>query len=63
MEANRFAAELLMPLQFLRDDLESRFFDLADDESLYELAKRYGVSTQALTIRLNGLGYTPEVEL
>ena len=63
MEANRFAAELLMPIEFLRTDLEKREFDLADDSEIKALAKRYGVSTQALVIRLNGLGYTPAVEL
>ena len=63
MEANRFAAELLMPIDFLRADLEHHEFDLADDRQLRGLAKRYGVSTQALAIRLNGLGYAPAVEV
>ena len=63
MEANRFAAELLMPIDFLRKDVASLEFDWADDEGLRALAKRYGVSTQALAIRLNGLGYTPAVEI
>ena len=63
MEANRFAAELLMPSDFLQTDLEHQEFDLADDCQLRSLAKRYGVSTQAFAIRLNGLGYTPEVEI
>ena len=62
MEANRFAAELLMPIDFLRADLKEREFDLADDKQLRALAKRYGVSTQALAIRLAGLGYAPAVE-
>ena len=57
MEANRFAAELLMPIGFLRDDLRTQEFDLANDSELRALAKRYGVSMQALAIRLNGLGY------
>ena len=61
MEANRFAAELLMPIDFLRNDLERQEFDLADDNELRSLARRYGVSTQALAIRLNGLGYSVEV--
>lgn len=61
MEANRFAAELLMPIDFLRDDLKRQEFDLADDSELRVLARRYGVSTQALAIRLNGLGYSIEV--
>ena len=63
MEANRFAAELLMPIEFLQADLEEQEFDLAADDQFRVLAKRYGVSTQALAIRLNGLGYAPAVEL
>ena len=63
MEANRFAAELLMPIEFLRADLEHNEFDLADDDQLRAMAKHYGVSTQSLAIRLNGLGYSPAVEL
>ena len=62
MEANRFAAEILMPIDFLRHDLERQEFDLADDNKFKALARRYGVSTQALAIRLNGLGYSPTVE-
>ena len=62
MEANRFAAEILMPIDFLRGDLERQEFDLADDNEFQSLARRYGVSTQALAIRLNGLGYSPTVE-
>lgn len=62
MEANRFAAEILMPIDFLRHDLERQEFDLADDKEFRSLARRYGVSTQALAIRLNGLGYSPTVE-
>ena len=63
MEANRFAAELLIPIEFLRADLEHNEFDLAADDQLRAMAKHYGVSTQSLAIRLNGLGYSPAVEL
>ena len=63
MEANRCAAELLMPIEFLRLDIEEREFDLTNDEELWTLAKRYGVSTQSMAIRLNGLGYSPTVEI
>ena len=56
MEANRFAAELLMPLEFLRRDIEERDFALTDNEALWSLAKIYGVSAQAMAFRLNGLG-------
>ena len=57
MEANRFAAELLMPTQLLRADVQTWEFDLVNDKGLKSLARRYGVSTQALAIRLNALGY------
>ena len=56
MEANRFAVELLMPLEFLRRDIEERDFALTDNEALWSLAKIYGVSAQAMAFRLNGLG-------
>ena len=59
MEANRFAAELLMPFQMLRDDVQDWEFDWTDDYELWARAKRYGVSTQALTYRLDTLGYKP----
>jgi Zn-dependent peptidase ImmA (M78 family) len=59
MEANRFAAELLMPLKMLQADVQSLEFDLTDDDALWALAKRYGVSTQAMTYRLNTFGYKP----
>ena len=56
MEANRFAAELLMPLEFLRQDIERQEFAFTDDDVLWSLAKRYGVSAQSIAFRLNGLG-------
>ena len=57
-EANLFAAELLMPEEFLRRDLATRStLDLYDEEFLPELARKYGVSVQALTFRLQYLGY------
>jgi Zn-dependent peptidase ImmA (M78 family) len=60
-EANLFAASLLMPERFLEHDLEDEdYVDLFDDEFLSELARKYGVSGQALTNRLNYLGYIPD---
>jgi Zn-dependent peptidase ImmA (M78 family) len=57
-EANLFAAELLMPAKFLKKDLEGKSFDLLADTTLLDgLAKKYQVSTQALTFRLANLGY------
>src|SRR5260221_1002978 len=50
VEANGFAAELLMPGAILRDDLaRSTFTDLSDDRRMQQLAKRYQVSVQAMT--------------
>jgi hypothetical protein len=60
-EANLFAASLLMPRRFLEEDLESEeYVDLLDDDFLSDLARKYGVSSQALVNRLKNLGYIPE---
>lgn len=57
-EANLFAAELLMPAKFLQNDLSEKNLDLlGDDAFLDKLARKYKVSTQALTFRLANLGY------
>lgn len=57
-EANSFAAELLMPMEFIaRDVAQMGKIDLEDSVPLAKLAKRYNVSTQALQIRLANLGY------
>jgi Zn-dependent peptidase ImmA (M78 family) len=57
-EANFFAASLLMPREFIERDLENEeYVDLLDDDFLNGLARKYGVSAQALAIRLKTLGY------
>lgn len=57
-EANLFAAELLMPASFLKEDVkEIGVVDLDDERAVAKLARRYGVSTQAMTFRLAYLGY------
>jgi Zn-dependent peptidase ImmA (M78 family) len=57
-EANLFAATLLMPSELLETDLtELEYLDLLDDKKLLDLARKYGVSTQALVNRLKNLGY------
>lgn len=56
MEANRFAAEILMPEPFLRADLKQYGPMATDDEKeIARLAKRYQVSAQAMAIRLTSL--------
>lgn len=57
-EANLFAAELLMPVQMLESDIaELESIDLNDEDTIRDLARRYGVSTQAMMFRLAYLGY------
>jgi Zn-dependent peptidase ImmA (M78 family) len=61
IEANYFAAELLMPKRFLEKDLRDiDGLDLHDQRIIDDLAKRYVVSTQALLLRLAALGYINE---
>jgi Zn-dependent peptidase ImmA (M78 family) len=55
VEANQFAAALLMPASFLAKLLKNETVDLEDEERIEEVAKKLGVSTQALTFRLVNL--------
>ena len=56
IQANMFAAELLMPKAWLRRDIDDQGFDFGDDDALGELARRYGVSQSAMAFRLANLG-------
>src|SRR6266403_3197435 len=59
--ANFFAASLLMPKRLLEEDLVSvHYVNLLDDDFLHDLARKYGVSVQALVNRLKNLSYIPE---
>jgi Zn-dependent peptidase ImmA (M78 family) len=55
VEANAFAASLLMPREALRKQLSAQRLDFLDDVAIRELADRYVVSMQAMTIRLSRL--------
>jgi Zn-dependent peptidase ImmA (M78 family) len=57
IEANFFAAELLMPTKFLvRDVARCGGFDMShDDDVVPKLAKAYDVSVQAMSYRLSRL--------
>ena len=55
IEANAFAASLLMPEEFLRRDLSNIVLDLESPHQVQHLARRYQVSTQAMTFRLMAL--------
>jgi Zn-dependent peptidase ImmA (M78 family) len=61
MQANEFAAELLMPERLIRGYLKDRAVDLEDDESLANLARQFEVSSQALTFRLLNLNLANQV--
>jgi Zn-dependent peptidase ImmA (M78 family) len=52
IDANAFAAALLMPRQWVIDEFRKRPFDLAEQDDLAAMAKRFEVSTQAMAYRL-----------
>lgn len=56
VDANRFAAELLMPENLVRERFENGFDDRDEDEIVSLLARIFEVSTQAMAIRLQSLG-------
>jgi Zn-dependent peptidase ImmA (M78 family) len=55
IESNAFAAALLMPEVFLKQDLKGLLLDIDDEKHIERLAKRYEVSKQAMTLRLVNL--------
>jgi Zn-dependent peptidase ImmA (M78 family) len=55
IEANFFAAELLMPEEFLARSLQGQSFDIDDEGAVSALAKEYKVSTAAMRFRLGNL--------
>jgi len=55
IEANFFAAELLMPERFLARSLQGQSFDIDDEGAVSTLAKEYKVSTAAMRFRLGNL--------
>lgn len=55
IEANRFAAELLMPYNMVFEDLMESALDIEDERALRQLSERYRVSLQALTLRLRSV--------
>jgi Zn-dependent peptidase ImmA (M78 family) len=52
IQANQFAAELLMPRAKLDEVLDDKQFDIDDDAPIEELAKKFKVSKQALEYRI-----------
>lgn len=56
VEANSFAAELLMPEKMVLEAINHRRLDPSDEETVRRLAHQFKVSTQAMSIRLATLG-------
>lgn len=56
IEANAFAAALLMPAQLVRAEIKKHGLDLDDEDDLALLAKRFNVSTTAMSFRLGNVG-------
>ena len=55
IEANAFAANLLMPAIWLRQELRSGLVDIENSEEITALADRYQVSLQAMVVRLTSV--------
>lgn len=56
MDANSFAAELLMPAEEVIELVSESGLDVNDDQALRSLARHFGVSQQAMTFRVLNLG-------
>ena len=56
IEANQFAAELLMPAELLEKEIAALPDDIEAEDAVVLLADRFQVSEQAMTIRLTSLG-------
>ena len=56
IEANQFAAELLMPAEKVKEIFVEAPFDIDDEGALRKLAARFVVSPIAMTLRLSSLG-------
>lgn len=52
IEANIFASELLIPTEELLNELSTGKYDIYDDYSIHELAKKFEVSDAALSVKI-----------
>lgn len=55
IQANQFAAELLVPQRFLIQELRERIVDVEDEDLVSELAGKFQVSRQMMTFRIGEL--------
>jgi Zn-dependent peptidase ImmA (M78 family) len=57
IEANQFAAALLMPSSIVTENIKALGTEELNDEHVTNLARKFRVSEQAITIRLSVLGH------
>jgi Zn-dependent peptidase ImmA (M78 family) len=55
IQANQFAASLLMPKKLLEECIKENELDMSDDLALHELANKFEVSIQSMAYRLSRL--------
>lgn len=55
IEANQFAAELLMPQAILLNEIQREAFDIDDEAPLEQLARKFRVSKQAMGHRIQNI--------
>ena len=55
MEANLFAAELLMPAALIRDEIDSDLIDIDEEAAIEAVARRFKVSQSAMRLQLGNL--------
>lgn len=63
IQANGFAAALLMPADLVEEEFATSEFDLGDEYALIELARKFKVSSQAMAFRLANLGLISQPNL
>jgi Zn-dependent peptidase ImmA (M78 family) len=56
IEANQFAAELLMPEAWIAAEIRGQHLDIESDDVIGSLAQKFGVSVLSMTHRLTSLG-------
>ena len=56
IQANAFAAAILMPKHLLIDRIKFLNLDLSDDSSIKKIADEFGVSMTAMSYRISNLG-------
>lgn len=62
IQANKFAAALLMPEEMIKEVIENEELDLSDDLDLLLLSNKFKVSEKAMSYRLGNLGLSWGIE-